>query len=198
MKKFITLILCLTCVASLVACTSGSNNKTEATDKELEDAVNTLNDFIDNATNNESGNENIDWGWGTSNTEKVEPVDPKTVDFSKIDLELPDDGSKMQEVMSEIQNGKYDNKVIKVKGIMSTGMMDPTTNSVMQKVGDGAKLGFSWRIVDANDSTTYPADGSEIELVGVIIAEFNEAWGMDAHYMYVLPENVKDLGYPKD
>ena len=170
MKKFVALLLCLTCVAALVACTSGGNDKTDNTDKEIEEALDTLKNLIDNASdNNNSGDDSsVDWGnlWDTSSNDNAvaEPVDPKTVDYSKIDLELPDDGSMMQEFMNDVQAGKYDNKVVKVKGIMSTGMMDPTTNSVMQKIGnDGVKLGVSWRIVDANDSTTYPADDSQIE-----------------------------------
>ena len=204
MKKFVALLLCLTCVAALVACTSGGNEKTDQTDKEIEEALDTLKNLIDNASdNNNSGDDSsVDWGnlWDTSNNNAVaEPVDPKTVDYSKIDLELPDDGSMIQEFMNDVQAGKYDNKVIKGKGSMSTGMMDPTTNSVMQKIGDsGTKLGVSWRIVDANDSTTYPADDSQIELVGVVLSEYVEAWGMYGHYLYVLPENVKDLGYPEN
>ena len=205
MKKFVALLLCLTCVAALVACTSGGNDKTDNTDKEIEEALDTLKNLIDNASdNNNSGDDSsVDWGnlWDTGSNDNAvaEPVDPKTVDYSKIDLELPDDGSMMQEFMNDVQAGKYDNKVVKVKGIMSTGTMDPTTNSVMQKIGnDGVKLGVSWRIVDANDSTTYPADDSQIELVGVVLSEYVEAWGMYGHYIYVLPENVKDLGYPEN
>ena len=206
MRKLVALMLCLSCVFALAACTASANVKTDATDKEIEDALNTLKDYIDNATKNEDGNsdgssdsDSFNWDWGTTtNNETVEAVDPKTVDYSKIDLELPDDGSMMKEVMNDIQSGKYDNKVIKVKGIMSTSMMDPTTNSVMQYVGEGTKFGFQWKIVDANESTTYPADDSQIELVGVIISEYIPEWGMNGHYMYVLPENIQDLGYPEN
>ena len=198
MKKFVALLLCLTCVFALAACTSG-NDKTDATDKELEDALDTLKDFINNATDNSSDGSSDSLGsiWDTATPEVEKPVDPKTVDYSKIDLEMPDDGSMMKEVMNDIQAGKYDNKVIKVKGLMSTSMMDPTTNSVMQNIGEGTKVGFSWRIVDADTYTKYPADDSQIELVGVIISEYNETWGYYGRYLYVLPENVKDLGYPE-
>ena len=147
MKKFAALLLCLTCVAALVACTSGGNDKTDNTDKEIEEALDTLKNLIDNASdNNNSGDDSsVDWGnlWDTSSNDNAvaEPVDPKTVDYSKIDIELADDGSMMKEFMSDVQAGKYDNKVVKIKGIMSTSVMDPTTNSVMQKIGnDGVKL----------------------------------------------------------
>lgn len=200
MKKFVVLVLCLTCVAALAACTSGAdgNAKADKTDKELEEALNVIKDKIDDVKDDSL--DAFDDIWGTNiNNSVAEPVDPKTVDYSKIDIELADDGSMMKEFMSDVQAGKYDNKVVKIKGIMSTSMTDPTTNSVLQKIGnDGVKLGVSWRIVDANEATTYPAEDSQIELVGVVLSEYNEAWGMYGHYIYVLPENVKDLGYPEN
>lgn len=203
MRKLVALVLCCVLVLSLAACTSSEQQaKVDNTDKELEEAVNTLkNLFGDELSSSDSDSSDSDsWDWGLDNSNKVaEPVDPKTVDYSKIDVEFGfDDGDKMKDFMSGAQNGDYDNKVIHITGLMSSGMMDPTTNNVMLKVGDGAKLGFSWRIVDANDSTVYPEDGNKIELTGVMLSEYIADWGMYGHYMYVLPENVKDLGYPED
>ena len=40
--------------------------------------------------------------------------------------------------------------------------------------------------------------GQADQLVGVVLSEYVEAWGMYGHYIYVLPENVKDLGYPEN
>ncbi|MCR5766916.1 MAG: hypothetical protein K6G45_00290 [Lachnospiraceae bacterium] len=182
MKKLIVLLLCMACILSATACSSGGK-------EDDKNEIDSLVDFIQDATDNAMANQGND----------VEaPVDPKTVDYSKIDYELGyDDGAKMPEFMNDMQAGKYDNKVIKITGIMSKGMMDPTTNNVMLYVGEGSKQGFSWRIVDANDSTTYPLDDDKIELVGVMLSEYIADWGMYGHYLYVLPENVKDLGTPE-
>lgn len=191
MKKIVALLLCLTCAFSLAACSSGDKkDDKDNLDKQVDEAVDALKDFI---------KEQTDIAEQNKENEVEKPVDPKTVDFSKIDTELKyEDGANMPQFMNDMQAGKYDNKVIKVTGLMSTSMMDKTTNNVMQYVSEGAKQGFSWRIIDANESTEYPADGTKIELVGVMIAEYNEAWGMYGHYLYVLPENVKDLGYPEN
>ena len=130
------------------------------------------------------------------NKKVAEAVDPKTVDYSNIDMNFEfTDGDKMSDFMQKVQNGEYDNKVIHITGIMSTGIMDKSVNSVMLRVGEsGAKLGFTWKVVDADENTVYPGDDNVIELTGVMIAEYIPDWGMYGHYLYVLPENVKDLG----
>ncbi len=186
MKKLIAFLMCIVCILAMAACSSDKEPETS----EIEEGLNSLADFLSDTTENAIAN---------SGNETAEPVDPKTVDYSKIDAELGfEDGSKMPEFMNDIQAGKYDNKVIKITGIMSTSVMDPKTNSVMLDIGDGVKQGFSWRIVDANENTEFPGDDHKIELTGVMISEFVQEWGWNAHYLYVLPENVKDLGYPED
>lgn len=198
MKKLIALLLICTLALSLAACTTSTGTGNKDLDKEVDEAMDTLKAIISNAaTQTDEGSDTTDsnsWLFPTSSGVS-EPVDPKTVDYSKIDYELGfDDGSKMKDFMNDVQAGKYDNKVVKITGIMSTGNLDKTTNSVMLNVGDGVKLGVQWRIVDSNDSTVYPGDDNKIEITGVVLSEFNEAWGMYGHYIYVLPENAKDLG----
>ena len=188
MKKIVALLLCLISVLSLSSCSSGTSDsgKEDNLDKQLEDAVDTLKDFI---------NDSVATGEANKDNAVAEPVDPKTVDYSKIDITMEfTDADKIDQFMSDYQNGATDNKVIKFTGIMSKGMMDKTTNSILIKMDGGVKKGPQWRIVGADDNTEYPGDDNKIEITGVVLSEFNESWGMYAHYIYVLPENVKDLG----
>lgn len=212
MKKLITVVLCIALIVSLAACSGKDkeeDNKdavpTEKTEKNTEEKnVKDKNEekkenVKEDKQSDGDGNELDDIISAIEdemNKEVAPAVDPHTVDYKNVDVNFEfTDGDKMSDFMQKAQNGEYDNKVIHITGIMSAGMMDKSVNSVMLRVGDsGVKMGLTWKVVDADENTVYPGDDNVIELTGVIIAELIPDWGMYVRYLYVLPENVKDLG----
>ena len=202
MKKSVVFVLCIAMVLGLVTgCSNTDSGSTSTTgqDKEKEDPKTNEKEKTEDITPTKEepeNNELIDILDTISDAKAAlpDPVDPKSVDYSKVDFTLEyTDGDKMKEFMEGYKNEKYDNKVVKITGIMSTGMIDKTKNSVLLKVGDGMKLGPQWIVVEPDESFTYPADDSIIEVTGVVIASWNDDWYASEHYIYVLPENVKNV-----
>ncbi|MBQ3843250.1 MAG: hypothetical protein II820_11255 [Ruminiclostridium sp.] len=111
-------------------------------------------------------------------------IDPKTADYSKIDVTIPfDSGEQIVNFTNDMLAGKYDGKIVKCEGIAQRRM---TGNAMMQKQEDGSSRGFTWILVDAADKNDYPPEDSHVEITGVVgIGEY------DVRYLYVLPENVK-------
>lgn len=213
MKKYAVVLIVLICIMSLSACKSEKNEnkddnvKTSEKDNEKENKTGEKKEeenkkVTEEAAPAEAGDSDIAAIAELFGAEKVdlpEPVDPKSVDYSKIECTVEyTDADKIKEFMENYKNEVYDNKVVKLTGIMSQGMMDKTKNSVMVPAGNGAKLGPSFIVVGWDENSNYPADGNKIEVTGVVIASWNNDWYASEHYIYVLPENLKDLGYPED
>ena len=120
----------------------------------------------------------------TSAKDSKASIDPKTVDYSKVDYTIAyGDSNTMSNIASAVWFGEYDGKVVKVDGIAEKlgGW------SIMEEAGDGVKIGFGFELVG---STDYPADGTRVEMVGVI-APGGTMEG--SRVLYVLPENMKIL-----
>ena len=118
----------------------------------------------------------------TSAKDSKASIDPKTVDYSKVDYTIAyGDSSTMSSIAAAVWFGEYDGKVVKVDGIAEKlgGW------SIMEEAGDGVKIGFGFELVG---STDYPADGTRVELLGVI-APGGTMEG--SRVLYVLPENFK-------
>lgn len=123
---------------------------------------------------------------GTSQSaSKTAAVDPKTVDYSKVDMTIAfGDTNSINEIASNMWFGNYDGQVVKVEGYAEhLG----SNWSIMEDNGDGSKIGFDFVLVGSED---YPVDGSHVELLGVI-APGGTMEG--SRVLYVLPENVKTL-----
>lgn len=136
----------------------------------------------------ESSDEEWNWddddGWNWGGTENVtnDPIDPKAVDFSNIDITVGwNDSDTMSEIAANMWYGTYDGKVIKVDGINDL----LGSYSIMERDSDSSKIGFSWELVGSED---YPPDMSRVELIGVISPKGDD-WG--SRTFLVLPENVK-------
>ena len=209
MKKFAIVLLGLVCVLSLAACSSNEKKTDDkevknSDEKEKEEKV-TGEESTPTPTQAEAENtEESDIAalaelFGAEKIDLPEPADPKTVDYTDIACTIEyTDGAKMQEFMQNYKNEVYNNKVVKLTGLMSRGMMDKTKNSCLIPMEGGAKMGPSFIVVGWDENSEYPADGSKIEITGVVIAAWNNDWYATEHYIYVLPENLKDLGYPED
>ena len=120
----------------------------------------------------------------TSTNDSKSSIDPKTVDYSKVDYTIAyGDSSTMSSIAAAVWFGEYDGKVVKVDGIAEKlgGW------SIMEEAGNGVKIGFGFELVG---STDYPADGTRVEMVGVI-APGGTMEG--SRVLYVLPENLKIL-----
>ena len=114
-------------------------------------------------------------------TEAAAEIDPKTVDYSKVDYTIEyGDSDTAKEIASNMWFGQYDGKVVKIDGIAEK----LGSWSIMEEAGEGAKVGFGFELVDSED---YPADGTRVELVGVI-APGGSMEG--SRILYVLPENM--------
>ena len=167
--KFITAGLLVTAAVCGAASCSGSN---EISDSEAESIA---NDIIS------------DWGlddeslWGAEETSAPVEVDPKTVDYSSIDITVAwGDSETTSEIASNMWYGSYDGKVVKIEGIAEK----LGSWSIMEETGEGSKLGFGFELVDSDE---YPVDGARVEMVGVI-APGGSMEG--SRVLYVLPENL--------
>ena len=120
----------------------------------------------------------------TSATDSKASIDPKTVDYSKVDYTIAyGDSSTMSSIAAAVWFGEYDGKVVKVDGIAEKlgGW------SIMEEAGDGYRVGFEFELVG---STDYPANGTRVEMVGVIAPGGTMK---ESRVLYVLPENLKIL-----
>ena len=114
----------------------------------------------------------------------AETIDPKTTDYSKVDVTIEyGDSDAAEEIASAMWYGEYDGKVVKIDGIAE----HLGSWSIMEEAGEGSKVGFGFELVDSED---YPADGTRVELVGVI-APGGSMEG--SRVLYVLPENMKPV-----
>ena len=165
--------LVISAVCACSACGSGGN----ISDSQAESIANGIVD-------------SIDWGEltgaGETTAAASAPVDPKTVDYSKVDITIAyGDSSAISEIGSNMYYGNYDGKVIKVEGL---SCKYGSKYSIMEYDSDSSKTGFDYELID---STDYPADGARVELTGVI-APTGDEWG--SRRFYVLPANVKVIG----
>lgn len=113
--------------------------------------------------------------------EEPAAVDPKTVDYSKVDITISfGDSDTTSEIASAMWYGEYDGKVVKIDGIAE----HLGSWSIMEEVSEGSKVGFGFELVDSED---YPVDGTRVELVGVIAPGGTME---NARVLYVLPENM--------
>ena len=118
----------------------------------------------------------------TSAKDSKASVDPKTVDYSKVDVNIPfGDDKTTSTIASAMWYGEYDGKVVKIDGYAEK----LGSWSIMEKTSDSSKIGFGFELVG---SDKYPADGSRVEMVGVI-APGGKMEG--SRLLYVLPENMK-------
>lgn len=118
----------------------------------------------------------------TSAKDSKASVDPKTTDYSKVDYTISfGDSETTQKIASEMWYGNYDGKVVKIDGYAEK----LGSWSIMEKDGESSKIGFGFELVGSEE---YPADGSRVEMVGVI-APGGTMEG--ARVLYVLPENLK-------
>ena len=110
-------------------------------------------------------------------------IDPKTADYSKIDIDIAyDSPDEIVQFTNDMLAGKYDGKVVRCDGETGRRMFG---NAMMQKQADGSSRGFTWYIVDSTDENDYPPDGARAQITGVVgIGEY------DVRYLYVLQENV--------
>ena len=120
-----------------------------------------------NGTNNQANApaaQNSAANAGTSQSaSKPAAVDPKTVDYSKVDMTVAFGDSKAaSEIASNMWFGNYDGKVVKIEGYAEhLG----SNWSIMEDEGAGSKIGFNFVLVGSED---YPVDGSRVELLGVL------------------------------
>jgi hypothetical protein len=138
-----------------------------------------------NQTNTPAVNSNAASAGTSESASKTSAIDPKTVDYSKVDVNVAfGDTNSINEIASNMWFGNYDGQVVKVEGYAEhLG----SNWSIMEDKGDGSKIGFNFVLVGSED---YPVDGSHVELLGVI-APGGTMEG--ARVLYVLPENVKTL-----
>lgn len=120
----------------------------------------------------------------TSTNDSKSSIDPKTVDYSKVDYIIAfGDSTVANTIASEMWYGEYDGKVVKVDGYAE----HLAHWSIMEEAGDGYRVGFEFELVG---STDYPADGTRVEMVGVIAPGGTMK---ESRVLYVLPENLKIL-----
>ena len=171
MKKKIRSVTAALCALSAVCAFSACNSGSSISDSQAESVANNIID-------------SIDWGGLTGSGETTAaPVDPKTVDYSKVDVTVTyGDSSTISEIGSNMWYGNYDGKVIKIDGL---SCKYGSKYSIMERDSDSSKTGFDYELID---STDYPADGARVELTGVISSTGDE-WG--TRRLYVLPANVR-------
>ena len=118
----------------------------------------------------------------TSAKDSSASIDPKKVDYSKVDVTIAfGDDKTTSTIASEMWYGSYDGKVVKIDGFAEK----LGSWSIMEKTSDSSKIGFGFELVGSDE---YPADGSRVEMVGVI-APGGKMEG--SRLLYVLPENMK-------
>ena len=138
---------------------------------------------------NSANNDNVQTQEQTQASEAAETaetaavIDPKTADYSKVDITIPfDSGEEIVKFTDDMLAGKYDGQIVKCEGITCRRMFG---NAMMQKQADGSSRGFTWYLVDAASEDDYPPEDSRVELTGIVgIGDY------DVRYLYVLPENV--------
>ena len=182
MKKQYTLLAAAIAGTILVTASCGGNSPASTTAVQNNAPVSTLSSWGDSpAASSENGT--TDAPAGTTAAPGPASADPKTADYSKVDITIPyDSGEEIVTFTNDMLAGKYDGKIVKCEGISARRM---NGNAMMQVQPDGSKRGFTWYIVDSTDPDDYPLDDSRCEITGIVgIGEY------DVRYLYVLPENV--------
>ena len=185
MKKFKrTLILAIVLTmgaVSLSACTKGNDSSTAGGESKTSSA-----DSSESSESKESSAAESSAEAAESSSEGS--IDPKTVDYSKVDIEIKyGDAEGMQKFSNEAASGKLDGKVVKVDGISAKRM---STCSIMEKNKEtGVGYGLTYTLDGASSLSDYPADDARVEITGVII-QVNE-YGV--RNIYVLKENLKEV-----
>ncbi len=167
MKKR-ALILSLVLATSVTACcfTGCSNNSDSGSEQSSTASVNNPN--VQSEDEDTENSEDINTQPSEEESESTDSVDPATVDYSKVDLTIEyGDYEAINTLMNEMQEGKYDGKVIKIDGISSKMV---TSCSIMEDKGEGEKIGVGYAIQGEENLDNYPTDGARVELVGVVVS----------------------------
>ena len=90
-------------------------------------------------------------------------IDLSGVDFSKVDLTV-EDLDAMEKFQNELSEGKWTDKVVKIKGYDSYF----NHHSIMIKDADGAGHGVAYELVGSDE---YPEEKTEITITGVVKTE---------------------------
>lgn len=105
------------------------------------------------------------------------------MDYNEIALTI-EDFAAMQDFLSKVWCGEYDDKVIKVTGINSTRI---SNCAVMISDGGKLRLGCSWEIENGKYPDDYPYEDAQVELTGVL--RVKGEYG--ARVLMVSPENIR-------
>lgn len=175
MKRKIAALLGTTVTA--ISLLAGCGNQKAQEQQAAEEVANALAEAVEDAMVEEAVGEAV-------GEAVAEALDPTTVDYSAIDIEIAyGDSDAASELASNMWYGEYDGKVVKIDGIAEK----LGSWSIMEEAGEGSKVGFGFELVDSED---YPVDGTRVELVGVI-APGGTMEG--ARVLYVLPENMTPI-----
>ena len=106
-------------------------------------------------------------------------------DLAKVDETIEfGDFEGMEKLSKDIQNGFATGKVVKIRGLVSNFGKGMSYNIVQEK--DNNKVGTTFVIEGASEDA-YPIDGTQISLVGIVVAEPN---GL-VYTIHTLPEFIE-------